>query len=171
MSSRARVAASRSNARKSRGPRTAAGKSKAKRNALRHGLYTINLADPVLAPRIEAIATRLCGADANPALREQALIIAENHVLLARVRALCLAAVERRLQEAGKTDTGGHDIPGDASGGDSAPEKRGAADPVIEFDAIRAAMSEIERLERFERRGWRYRNRAIRSFIGIKARG
>jgi hypothetical protein len=150
MSTRARVAASRSNARKGRGPRTAAGKSKAKRNALRHGLSAVTLVDTVVAPRIEAIARRLCGADANPPLREQAVIIAENHVLLARVRMLCLAAIERRLQEAAKTS--------------------GRADPGIEFGAIRRAMPEIERLERFERRAWRDRSRAMRSFIGIKAR-
>src|SRR6516164_9212504 len=85
-------------------------------------------------------------ADANPRLREQAVVIAENHLQLARVRALCLAAMERHLQG--------------ASRGAVPPRREGAANPV-EFGAISAAMPEIERLERFERRAWRYRSRAI----------
>jgi len=156
MSSPARLAANRSNARRSSGPRTAAGKSKAKRNALRHGLSAVTVVDTMLAPRIEAIVRRLCGANANPLLREQALIVAENHVLLARVRVLCLATIERHLRG--------------ASRGAVAPRREGAANPGFEFGAMQAAMPEIERLERFERRTWRYRSRAIRSFIAIKAR-
>ena len=120
MSSQKRIAANRSNARRSRGPRSAAGKSKVARNALRHGLYAIKLHELAPTVRIEAIATKLCAGDTNPLLREQALIIAENHVLLARVRA--------------------------------------------------ARLDAIERLERFERRAWRDRSRALRAFTSVKAR-
>ena len=101
MTSQARIAANRGNARKSRGPRTAAGKFKASRNALRHGLSAVTRVNPALEPRIDAIATKLCGGDENPLLREQALIIAENHVVLARVRAARLDAIERRLRDGG----------------------------------------------------------------------
>jgi hypothetical protein len=171
MTSRARLAANRSNARKSRGPRTAAGKTRAARNALRHGLYAIKLRDAALAPRIEAIATKLCAADADPLLREQALIIAESQVLLARLRALRLAAIERRLEHGGNTGE-------DASGGLADTQVREAnrlrqrcpVDPRVEFDAIMEAMPEIERLERFERQAWRNRSRAIREFMSVKAR-
>jgi hypothetical protein len=39
-----------------------------------------------------------------------------------------------------------------------------------EFDAMRCAMPDLDRLERYERRAWSRRKRAIRSFIEIKAR-
>ena len=166
MTSQARIAANRGNARKSRGPRTAAGKFKASRNALRHGLSAVTRVDPALGPRIDAIATKLCGGDENPLLREQALIIAENHVVLARVRAARLDAIERRLR-----DGGGRGDSGDTQ--QREPKRLGQpppVDPRVEFDAIMEAMPEIERLERFERRAWRDRSRAIRDFISIKAR-
>ena len=56
MSSQKQIAANRRNGRKSRGPRTAAGKSVSSRNALRHGLASISRHNPAFAPRIEAIA-------------------------------------------------------------------------------------------------------------------
>jgi hypothetical protein len=170
MTSRERIAASRRNARGSRGPRTAAGKSRVAHNALRHGLYAIKLRDPALASRIEAVAMKLCAGDASPLLREQAMIIAENHVLLERVRAARLDAIERRLRAARTADE-------DASAPSADPpvhaDRLGELPPVapgVEFNAIMEAMPEIERLERFERRAWRDRSRAMRAFISVKAR-
>ena len=171
MTSQKRIAANRSNARRSRGPRSAAGKSKVARNALRHGLYAIKLHELAPTVRIEAIATKLCAGDTNPLLREQALIIAENHVLLARVRAARLDAIERRLRGGGTTDedarTASPDPPAEKA---KRPGQRPAVDPRVEFDAITEAMPEIERLERFERRAWRDRSRALRAFTSVKAR-
>jgi hypothetical protein len=54
MSSQKQIAANRRNGRKSRGPRTAAGKFVSSRNALRHGLTSISRHNPAFAPRIEA---------------------------------------------------------------------------------------------------------------------
>jgi hypothetical protein len=146
------------------------GKTTAARNALRHGLYAIKLRDPAPAPEIEALATKLCGGDANPLLREQALVIAENHILLARVRALRLAAIERRLGDA-RTDQGlqaaSADAQARAAGGADPPP---AVDPFVECDAVMEALPEIERLERFVQQAWRRRRRAMREFTGVKAR-
>ena len=49
--------------------------------------------DVTLAPRVERIAKCICGDDPNPALSEQALIVAEKQVLLARVRAAPIASI------------------------------------------------------------------------------
>jgi hypothetical protein len=46
--------ANRANARRSTGPRTAAGKARASRNAVRHGLSVSVLADPALSDRRSA---------------------------------------------------------------------------------------------------------------------
>jgi hypothetical protein len=38
-----------------------------------------------------------------------------------------------------------------------------------EYEAMREAIGDLERLRRYERRAWSRRNRAIRGFIAIKA--
>jgi hypothetical protein len=170
MTSRKRIAASRRNGRGSRGPRTAVGKSRVAHNALRHGLYAIKLRDPALASRIEAVATRLCAGDASPLLREHALIIAENQVLLERVRAARLDAIERRLRAGRTADDDASAPSADPLAHADRRGERSALDPGVEFEAIMAAMPEIERLERLERRAWRDRSRALHDFISVKAR-
>ena len=95
MSSHAQVAANRVNGRKSGGPRTAAGKRRASCNALRHGLNLVSRHNPAHFPEIERIAKAYCEGDNDPSLFEQAMIIAENDVIIMRVDAECLAAIAR----------------------------------------------------------------------------
>jgi hypothetical protein len=147
MISQTRIAANRGNARKSRGPRSAAGKSRASFNAMRHGLAAIARHDRALSPEIERLARAICAVDQNPLLLEQARTIAANEMVLIRVRAARVAAIERR-----------HDI---------APKPIELRD---ELDAMGRALPDLDRLARYERRAWSGRNRAIRNFIEIKAR-
>jgi hypothetical protein len=95
MSSPAQVAANRRNGRRSRGPRTAAGKLRASRNALRHGLAGVSQLNPAYFPQIERIAKAYCEGDTDPLLLQQALIIAENDVILMCVNEQALAAIAR----------------------------------------------------------------------------
>jgi hypothetical protein len=95
MSSERKIRANRLNGRKSRGPRSAAGKSNASRNALRHGLAAIVHRQPVSSEEIERFARALCGSDADPSLFEQAQIIANNELVLRAISAQQLAVVER----------------------------------------------------------------------------
>lgn len=95
MSSQAKIAANRANGRKSRGPRTMAGKSKASRNALRHGLAAISRKNPEFFPEIEAVAREICNGATDLLGFEQALIIAENGFVLRCVQAERIATIER----------------------------------------------------------------------------
>jgi hypothetical protein len=95
MTSERKITANRINGRKSRGPRTAAGKARASRNAFRHGLAALTENNPVLLPEIEQMAKRICGCDRNPLLYEQAIIIAENELALRCVRLERIAVIER----------------------------------------------------------------------------
>jgi hypothetical protein len=97
MSSEKRAAANRQNAGRSTGPRTARGKSRSGRNALRHGLSAISLHNPAFSPQIERIAKLICGEGAKPEQYEQARIIAECQVIIVAVRAARLEAIKRRI--------------------------------------------------------------------------
>jgi hypothetical protein len=95
MTSVRKIEANRLNGRKSRGPRTAAGKSIASRNALRHGLAAIAHPCSVSSRKIEGLAKAIVGTDSDPILFEQALVIAKCEALLRLVAHKKIAAVER----------------------------------------------------------------------------
>jgi hypothetical protein len=95
MSSERQITANRLNGRKSRGPRAAAGKSIASRNALRHGLAAVTHKAPAPNADVERLARALCGRDFNPALYQQALVVAANEMALRAIAAQQILVVER----------------------------------------------------------------------------
>src|SRR5437588_12950126 len=95
MSSERKIAANRRNARKSRGPRTLAGKVRASRNACRHGLAAISHDNLAYCAEIEQAAKAICEGDSDPLLFDQALIIAENDLILRCVRTQQVFVIER----------------------------------------------------------------------------
>jgi hypothetical protein len=95
MTSNNKIQTNRQNSRKSCGPRTAAGKSVASRNALRHGLAALTHRQAVPSAEIEQFARALCGSDSEPVLFAQAAKIAENRILLQTIHKQHVDAVER----------------------------------------------------------------------------
>jgi hypothetical protein len=220
VSSQARIAANRANGRKSRGPRTPAGKSNSSRNAFRHGLAAITRKDPEIFAEIEPVAKAICNGATDPLLIEQALIIAENGFVLNCVQTEWIAAIERhrdrtatplasgdlgfarakaRLKKAKLTYQMLLESPGkeaaasDAASSNAVPtsaastheahvrssrrgeratsEQAGRVTSTLErdeFDAMRSAMPDLDRLERYRRRAWSRQKRAMRRFIEIE---
>ena len=82
MLSKNKLSAVRANGRKSRGPKTPSGKLRASHNALRHGLSLVNCRNSAFSNEIEQMAKAICVDPTNPALFEQAMVIAENAFLL-----------------------------------------------------------------------------------------
>jgi hypothetical protein len=74
----------RANARRSRGPRSAAGKARSAKNAVRHGLSVPVLADPELSREVRELAQRL---NAKQPAGDLALAVAEAQVDVRRIRA------------------------------------------------------------------------------------
>jgi hypothetical protein len=95
MTSVRKIEANRRNSRKSCGPRTAAGKSIASRNALRHGLAVITHGQTMPGPEVEQFARALCGGDDDPVLFAKAVQIAQNQMTLRDVRAYQVYVIER----------------------------------------------------------------------------
>jgi hypothetical protein len=139
MSWERKVTANRTNGRKSRGPRTAAGKAKASRNAQRHGLAAKCHLNSDASGQIERITNAICSVDADPLLREQAQIIVQSAVVLHRVQLQNLATLER-IRDMGLDAT----------------------------DCMHEALAELTRLARYERRAWSLQKKATRNFMNIK---
>jgi hypothetical protein len=78
--------ANRANARASTGPRTAAGKKRATRNALRHGLSLSILGNQTLSAEAANLAREIAGEGATPDILELARCVAEAQINLIRVR-------------------------------------------------------------------------------------
>ena len=149
MTSEKGAAASRRNGCASRGPRTAAGKAKASRNALRHGLNVPVFADPKASSEAQALATRIAGHGAGPLLHALALRVAESQIDLCRVR----QARHRLL---------------DRKSGPQPDDLR--TDDLVTDDPTRLALvlkecgEDFLALDRYERRALSRRNSAIRAF-------
>jgi hypothetical protein len=88
----ARADSNRRNARRSTGPKSAAGKAKVANNALRHGLAIPARLDPALNREIEGFAELIAGASASAFLLDCARRIAEAQIDLRRIRRVRLLA-------------------------------------------------------------------------------
>jgi hypothetical protein len=81
-----KIRANRANARASTGPKTAQGRIRSARNALRHALSLPIYSDPALSEEVEALAREIAGLDANAEMQELARRVAEAQIDLRRVR-------------------------------------------------------------------------------------
>ena len=95
MTSNRKIESNRHNSRKSCGPRTAAGKTSASRNALQHGLAALTHRQPAPSAEVEEFARALCGDNQDPILLAQAVKVAESKMELCAVRAQKVAVIER----------------------------------------------------------------------------
>ena len=141
MTSARQVAANRKNGRRSHGPRTAKGKARIKLNALRHGLATRVSDDSSLAPEIERLMRHLALGSADPNRLAQAKEIAESEFEVWRIRRVRTALIDGAID---------HERP--------QPERAEVA--------ILSVVSQLSKLDRYERRALSRRKRAIRDFCG-----
>jgi hypothetical protein len=86
MTSSRKLQANRNNARASTGPRTAAGKERATRNARKHGLSVPIMADASLAAEVKTLARPIAGEGANDRIQELAARVAEAQIDILRIR-------------------------------------------------------------------------------------
>jgi hypothetical protein len=94
MASERQLRANRKNARRSTGPRSAAGKVSAARNSFRHGLAVDFRSDSALCRHIESLAQLYCEEELEPHRIEYARRAAEAQFAINRVRQVRVALIE-----------------------------------------------------------------------------
>lgn len=88
MATERQIAANRANARRSTGPKTAAGKLRSSRNAFRHGLSGVLPLDLDTSTKVDAITRVLAGEEAGVTQATPAAEFAKAQVELLRIRTL-----------------------------------------------------------------------------------
>jgi hypothetical protein len=134
MTSQARIEANRKNARRSTGPKTAAGKARSRANALKHGLAAKLLQDGQAVARSDRLCNHL--HDDFGVCPEQARTIGECEIMLRRIGTLKATLMENMLHRSPEGERRSRDI--------------------------QLCCEQLSRLERYERRATSLRNRAIR---------
>ena len=140
------IAANRRNGALSRGPKTAAGKARSSRNALKHGLAIPITRDRATAQKIRRAARQMAPSAVGDSIRN-AQIAAEANFELARVRAAFEAVVARMSISSHTSNAGPWDTCSTGSGKSAAPIR---------------TLAELDKLDRYERRAFSRRRRALR---------
>src|SRR6188472_4245338 len=94
-----KIKANRANARASTGPKTAQGRARTARNALRHGLSLPVCSNPALSEEVETLAREIAGPGADAETTELARRVAEAQIDLQRVRYARYKLLSRTLAD------------------------------------------------------------------------
>jgi hypothetical protein len=137
------IDANRRNGALSRGPKTAAGKARSSRNALKHGLAIPITRDRATVRKIRRAARQIAPSAVGDSLRN-AQIAAEANFDLARVRAVFWVAFAS-ISYTSNAEIG--DMCSTGSGKSAAPIR---------------TLAELDKLDRYERRAFSRRRRALR---------
>jgi hypothetical protein len=147
------IAGNRRNAKRSTGPRSRAGRERSSRNSFRHGLAAGVNANAERIKQVERLTRKIAGATADFLTLECARTIAQAQFDLAQIGRVKVAVMSR------VNGFGGSETPSAGAVTVSTTEHDGTA------DAIRGALSELMKLDRYERRAAVRRARALRSFL------
>jgi hypothetical protein len=158
MVSKRKLAANRRNAEHSTGPNTAKGKARVSRNAYKHGLAVSVLNDRAISAEVERLARSIVGKRGTPYELIQARIVAEAEFDLLRVWATRVQIVEQSIGAVAPELLLGARR---AATLPDSPMQSQLADAQHAYALVRA-LPELETLERYERRAFSRRGRAIR---------
>jgi hypothetical protein len=183
MATERQIAANRRNAGKSTGPRSRAGKKRARQNAYQHGLTTSPHDSATVAKQVERLAREIAGNTDNEIVLQHAREAAQAEIDLARVRRVKVAFIERAsaigtldrpqifnsVREAsrflnsigrGETPT----LPDRADPLSTMPTQ----EPERTAEAVRRALPDLVKLDRYESQAAARRHRAIRKIVKKK---
>jgi len=176
------IAANRLNARKSTGPRSKAAKKRASRNAYRHGLSLSLTSSAAIAKRLDVLARKIAGNSKNEFIHQHAREAAQAELDLARVRQVKVALIER-VSALGSLDA--PQVFDSAAQGirflkmilsgkspPAMPQQRidpsatmPTEEPERTAEAVRRALPDLAKLDRYESRAVARRDRAIGQMV------
>ena len=164
MTSKRKAKANKQNAARSTGPGTRDGKARSSRNAYRHGLAVSALQDPAISKEVERLARTIAGKRSDPYELLQARIASEAEFDLLRVRKTRAKMIDSAAAEKSNASTGIeepasplHHARSQNPGVRTSPRHFEA----IPRHALLRALLDLEKLERYERRAFSRRRRAI----------
>jgi hypothetical protein len=179
--------ANRRSAGRSTGPRSKAGKARASRNACRHGLSSSSISsNAVFAKELDQLARRIAGDTKDRLTLQHALTIAEADLQLARVRRAKIALIQRVCAFGALEREDVLIVEGFALThlqvakillGRRMPNLQPWIDPAATLpnqepdrtaEAIRRALPELVKLDRYERRAASRRHKAVMAFIAAR---
>ena len=158
------IAANRRNAHRSTGPRSRAGRKRSSRNSFRHGLAAGVITNAERIKHIERLARKIAGATTDIVTLECARTIAQAEFDLAQVGRVKVAVMSRITLFGRSGTAAASQSPGQRTRGEA--ERVGTSgmpttQPDGTADAIQMALSELIRLDRYERRAAARRARAL----------
>jgi len=172
MASERQIAANRSNARKSTGPKSRGGKRRSAANARTHGLAEPIAAQAEYARLIDELAVKIAGETSSAVRRAYARMIAECEVELQRV--LC---VRVGLMEQARATEWTHAEPeektlaersrSEGKGAPATKEEEARRDLYDNAQALSRLLPDLAKLSRYERRAAAKRDRAIRRLFEL----
>jgi hypothetical protein len=180
VASERKIAANRRNARKSTGPRSSAGKQRTRRNSYRHGFSASVTSSAERTKRIEKLARRIAGNSTDVIILECARDVAQAELDLAQIRRVKVAIIERILAFGEIQAPQASKSVGQIKQYLNALDRRRVIDQIpVEGDAtlplaeperlaeaVRRALPELLKLDRYERHAAVLRDRSIRIIKG-----
>jgi len=179
MATERQIAANRQNARKSTGPRSRAGKRRASRNSYRHGFSYGVAAAVEFTKHVEALAQKIAGRGADAVTLEIARSVARAEFDLPQIRHVKVALIAR-MSEFGELDVPdltSRDVLRFLTSIDRGlaldlsvpvPPSMPSSEPERSTEAMRRALPELVKLDRYERRATAKRDRASRQIMARK---
>jgi hypothetical protein len=181
MATERQIAANRRNAVKSTGPRSSAGKRRARRNSYRHGLSIGAAGRPGSDEHVERLARKIAGAGADAMVLEQARSVAQAQLDLTQIRRMRVSLIQRmaEFEVLDTPDPLGTDfkrllksifrgLPRDLSV--PPPPSMPSSEPDRTAEAIRRALPELLKLDRYERSAAARRARAAGLIVARRTR-
>jgi hypothetical protein len=180
------IEANRRNARNSTGPRSSAAKKRTCQNAYRHGLTLSLMSSAAFAKQVDKLARKIAGASPTFLALEHARAAAHAELDLARARQAKVALINRFSAYGALNSTDvlcsvGQEVRflKRVLAGKEPPEwpewmlpaaTMPSEEPARTDEAVRRALPELRKLDRYERRAAGRRDRAIRQLAQAKSR-
>jgi|tagenome__1003787_1003787.scaffolds.fasta_scaffold20937909_3 hypothetical protein len=179
MASAKKIAANKRNAARSTGPRSAAGRRRVSRNAYRHGLSQSVTSLSQFNEELDKRAHELAEGLRDPLTLENARTIAEAELDISRARLAKISLIERAyafgaihpprfttraIKRWLKAFDAGLDPPVSLAM-EGVPDQMPSEEPDRTAEAVRRALPELLKLDRYERRAAARRDRAVRQLF------